>query len=377
MLDNNENKNIIQINKDEKNSIFSFQNQNQTPQSSKTISTEANSHIIRFPSTEDDGIIKHSNFNSGRWSEEEHQKFIDGILEYGNEWKNVQKIIKTRSSTQARSHAQKFFLRIKKNLCSKNQNNEIKNDVNVNEKNSSNYLINDNEKFSIKYFFELLNGNDKKEKDKNKVNNNNGKLTKEQKEKFLNFVSKFSYIDYDDNGSNNNNNNNSKVNNSNDEKIIEKNIKKNIISQENVLNKFVTLSKKKIFDISKDKFRKKSFNSMYNLKYNKDLSDEESSTIYKGYLTDIISPCKNNEINSTLSESDGNNNFVFCGKKRKDNNDPFYLNFDLDCTKEKNYLSNFNNSNEKEDNYFIEDNFLFNIQRNRKGSDNFDNFSYL
>ena len=116
---------------------------------------------------------------------------------------------------------------------------------------------------------------------------------------------------------------------------------------------------------------------MYNLKYNKDLSDDESSTIYKGYLTDIISPCKNNEINSTLSESDGNNNFVFCGKKRKDNNDPFYLNFDLDCKKEKNYLSNFNNSNEKEDNYFIEDNFLFNIQRNRKGSDNFDNFSYL
>ena len=321
---------------------------------------------------------KKSKFNNGRWSEEEHKKFLEGILEYGNEWKKVQKVIKTRSSTQARSHAQKFFLRIKKNLCSKNQNNEIKNDVNVNEKNSSNYLINDNEKFSIKYFFELLNGNDKKEKDKNKVNNNNGKLTKEQKEKFLNFVSKFSYIDYDDNGSNNNNNNNnSKVNNSNDEKIIEKNIKKNIISQENVLNKFVTLSKKKIFDISKDKFRKKSFNSMYNLKYNKDLSDDESSTIYKGYLTDIISPCKNNEINSTLSESDGNNNFVFCGKKRKDNNDPFYLNFDLDCTKEKNYLSNFNNSNEKEDNYFIEDNFLFNIQRNRKGSDNFDNFIHL
>ena len=30
------------------------------------------------------------------------------------EWKEVQQIIKTRSSTQARSHAQKFFLRVKK-----------------------------------------------------------------------------------------------------------------------------------------------------------------------------------------------------------------------------------------------------------------------
>ena len=50
MLENNENTKIIQINKDEKITIFPFQNQ--TPQSSKTISTEANSHIIRFPSTE-------------------------------------------------------------------------------------------------------------------------------------------------------------------------------------------------------------------------------------------------------------------------------------------------------------------------------------
>ena len=61
-------------------------------------------------------------FNNGRWSEEEHKKFIEGILEYGNEWKNVQNVIKTRSSTQARSHAQKFFLKIKKNLNDSNNN---------------------------------------------------------------------------------------------------------------------------------------------------------------------------------------------------------------------------------------------------------------
>ena len=48
-------------------------------------------------------------YQSGKWTEEEHEKFIEGILNYGNEWKKVQQIIKTRSSTQARSHAQKFF----------------------------------------------------------------------------------------------------------------------------------------------------------------------------------------------------------------------------------------------------------------------------
>ena len=57
-----------------------------------------------------------SKFNKGRWNSEEHKKFIVGILEYGNDWKKVQKLIKTRSSTQARSHAQKFFLRIKNDL---------------------------------------------------------------------------------------------------------------------------------------------------------------------------------------------------------------------------------------------------------------------
>ena len=57
---------------------------------------------------------KECNFLSGKWTDGEHEKFIEGILNYGNEWKKVQQIIKTRSSAQARSHAQKFFLRIKK-----------------------------------------------------------------------------------------------------------------------------------------------------------------------------------------------------------------------------------------------------------------------
>lgn len=53
-------------------------------------------------------------FNTGRWTYEEHKKFIDAILKYGNNWKMVQKFISTRSSAQARSHAQKFFMKIKR-----------------------------------------------------------------------------------------------------------------------------------------------------------------------------------------------------------------------------------------------------------------------
>lgn len=48
---------------------------------------------------------------TGRWSQNEHQGFIEGIRVYGKNWKLVSQHIGTRSSTQVRSHAQKYFLR--------------------------------------------------------------------------------------------------------------------------------------------------------------------------------------------------------------------------------------------------------------------------
>jgi SHAQKYF class myb-like DNA-binding protein len=57
---------------------------------------------------------REGSFHCGRWQPDEHQRFIEAILKYGNEWKEVQKHVGTRSSTQARSHAQKFFVKIKR-----------------------------------------------------------------------------------------------------------------------------------------------------------------------------------------------------------------------------------------------------------------------
>lgn len=58
--------------------------------------------------------VEEKNFQTGRWTKEEHKRFVEAILKYGNEWREVQQYVKTRSSTQARSHAQKFFLKIKR-----------------------------------------------------------------------------------------------------------------------------------------------------------------------------------------------------------------------------------------------------------------------
>ena len=51
--------------------------------------------------------------NEGRWNPDEHMRFIEAISNFGNEWKEVQKFVGTRSSNQVRSHAQKFFLKLK------------------------------------------------------------------------------------------------------------------------------------------------------------------------------------------------------------------------------------------------------------------------
>jgi SHAQKYF class myb-like DNA-binding protein len=66
---------------------------------------------------------ENNKFKCGRWTKEEQVKFIHAIFKYGNDWKKVQECIISRSSTQARSHAQKFFLRMKK-LLKMNSDNE-------------------------------------------------------------------------------------------------------------------------------------------------------------------------------------------------------------------------------------------------------------
>lgn len=48
---------------------------------------------------------------TGRWTKAEHRKFMEGLKIHGRNWKLISDIIKTRSSTQVRSHAQKYFIR--------------------------------------------------------------------------------------------------------------------------------------------------------------------------------------------------------------------------------------------------------------------------
>lgn len=58
---------------------------------------------------------------NGRWTKEEHQRFVEALKLYGKNWKKVEKYVSTRSGAQIRSHAQKFFIRLEKDLKAKSQ----------------------------------------------------------------------------------------------------------------------------------------------------------------------------------------------------------------------------------------------------------------
>ena len=59
-------------------------------------------------------LTSSSSYLNGRWSYEEHIRFLKGCLLFGNNWKKVENYVKSRTSSQIRSHAQKFLIKLNK-----------------------------------------------------------------------------------------------------------------------------------------------------------------------------------------------------------------------------------------------------------------------
>jgi len=54
-------------------------------------------------------INKEKTLGVGNWTEKEHELFLEAMTKFGNDWTKVCKYIGTRTPSQARSHAQKFY----------------------------------------------------------------------------------------------------------------------------------------------------------------------------------------------------------------------------------------------------------------------------
>ena len=125
-----------------------------------------------------------NNIINGRWSQEEHLLFIKGCLLYGNNWKEVQNYIQTRSCSQIRSHSQKYFKKLKKIYRNKNINEKISQEEIIKLTNK-NKLNNKDMEIAEIYIMSLFNGNKEKSNEEIKENNteNNYNLRKNKKMK--------------------------------------------------------------------------------------------------------------------------------------------------------------------------------------------------
>jgi SHAQKYF class myb-like DNA-binding protein len=55
------------------------------------------------------GEMGGSELRGGRWTDEEHELFLDGYKRHGKSWKDIAALVMTRTPEQIRTHAQKFF----------------------------------------------------------------------------------------------------------------------------------------------------------------------------------------------------------------------------------------------------------------------------
>ena len=78
----------------------------------------------KSPRKEDpnDDVMADNNTNSamqyqGRWTEEEHQHFLEGLKMFGKDWRSIEEHIGSRSCAQIRSHAQKYFNKLNRDIA--------------------------------------------------------------------------------------------------------------------------------------------------------------------------------------------------------------------------------------------------------------------
>ena len=71
----------------------------------KSATESANRSSNEFSSSHTGVMDSSAAATKGRWTAEEHQRFIEALRKFGKDWYRVEEYIGTRSSAQIRSHA--------------------------------------------------------------------------------------------------------------------------------------------------------------------------------------------------------------------------------------------------------------------------------
>ena len=268
---------------------------------------------------------KKKNINEGRWSLEERIKFIEAFIENGKKWKKVQENIGSRTCAQTRSHAQKFFLKLKT---------------------FSNNEFNFN-KDSIKNLGDILEEIKKKKEINNICNINDKKY-------IIDTLLKFSECSYENNNTDNNNNKTNSIysykdnNQINFDKKENENMPKKEENPKNKEKENIINEKDFTINIKNDLAIKEIENKNNFLDKKEKLNDEKNVIQSKIFLKND----NNNDIDNYFSEP-VDQKIIF------DGGFAFYINI--------NSIYNFNNISF----YMREYNFIRNIERSKFINSNF------
>lgn len=93
---------------------------------------------VNTPETPLGRVVESGQEQTGRWTREEHDAFLQALRKYGKEWKKVAAKVKTRTVVQTRTHAQKYFQKLQKAMAANNNSN---NNNNVNNNTVDNMML--------------------------------------------------------------------------------------------------------------------------------------------------------------------------------------------------------------------------------------------
>ena len=343
--------------------------------------------------------------NEGRWSKDEHDKFLEGIVLYGTKWKKVKTLIETRTSVQVRSHAQKFFNKMKgcKDEC---LGIDFTSSSVCNIRDMINQIKNRNYNYNIKKVFKYLSDKyDNLQKSEKKIVGNNNKINdfkrREIDNQFKIISLKENNLNLDDNILFFNDNKSydiSKMNNQNN--II--NRLQNILTINNYPNILLNDLNISNYNITNDINKLLIYYLVFNETLNYSNIINENALLLLALQNNIFNNINNfnfihnfnnnmnlNDINYNINNYNNINNIINNGNNitKVKNNDENNLFINID-QKDKNFLrdnynndyndnfdknNNFNIHINKDNSIFYHDKQLNNINNKNNNNENFNN----